>query len=68
MRPIDYLLGNINPNTGLPINALVKNQNFPSPVKIEAIPSLLGANNTSYNQNIQTRDGSAIPVRQMTNV
>ena len=68
MRPIDYLLGNINPNTGLPINALVKDQNFPSPVKIDAMPSLLGASNMSYNQNIQSRDGSAIPVRQMTNV
>ena len=68
MRPIDYLLGNINPNTGLPINSLVKDQNFPRPVKINAMPSLLGANNMSYNQNIQTRDGSAIPVRQLTNV
>lgn len=72
MRPIDYLLGNINPNTGLPINALVKDQNFPRPVKIDAMPSLLGVNNSlispMYNQNIQSRDGSVIPVRQMTNV
>lgn len=64
-RPIDILLG-INPNTGLNASALVADQNFPSPVKVEPLNSIMG--NQNFNQGVNMRSGDPIQVRPMMNV
>lgn len=65
-RPISLLYGNVNPNTGLPINSLIADQNFPSPVKVTGLPQI--GNNPSYNTNVTMRSGNPIVPRPMNQV
>ena len=65
-RPIDALLGNIDPLTGLRRGMVGGNASYmQSPVKMSALPQI--GNNTVYNQDIAMRSGNNIPVRPMTN-
>lgn len=66
-RPIDALLGNIDPLTGLRRGMVGGNASYmQSPVKMSALPQV--GNNAGYNENIAMRSGNNIPVRPMTNV
>ncbi len=65
-RPIDALLGNIDPLTGLRRGMVGGNASYmQSPVKMSALPQV--GNNAGYNQGIAMRSGNNIPVRPMTN-
>ena len=66
VRPISLLYGNVNPNTGLPINALIGDQNFPSPVGVSALPQI--TNNPAFNENVTMRSGDPIVPRPMNQV
>ena len=66
-RPIDALLGNIDPLTGLRRGMVGGNASYmQSPVKMSALPQV--GNNAGYNQGIAMRSGNNIPVRPMNNV
>ena len=66
-RPIDALLGNIDPLTGLRRGMVGGNASYmQSPVKVTALPQI--GNNTAYNTGVTMRSGNNIPVRPMTNV
>lgn len=66
VRPIDALLGNIDPLTGLRRGMVGGNASYmQSPVKMSALPQI--GNNAGYNENIAMRSGNNIPVRPMTN-
>jgi hypothetical protein len=67
-RPISLLYGNINPNTGLPINALIADQNFPAPVKISGLPQIAPSDVSNFNQNVRMRSGEPIVPRPMNQV
>ena len=65
-RPIDALLGNIDPLTGLRRGRIGGNASYmQSPVKMSTLPQI--GNNAGYNENIAMRSGNKIPVRPMTN-
>ena len=65
-RPIDALLGNIDPLTGLRRGMVGGNASYmQSPVKVTALPQI--GNNTAYNTGVTMRSGNNIPVRPMTN-
>ena len=65
-RPIDALLGNIDPLTGLRRGMVGGNTSYmQSPVKMSALPQV--GNNAGYNQDSAMRSGNNIPVRPMTN-
>jgi len=65
-RPIDALLGNIDPLTGLRRGMVGGNASYmQSPVKVNALPQM--GNNLSFNENVTMRSGNNIPVRPMTN-
>ena len=65
-RPIDALLGNIDPLTGLRRGMIGGNASYmQSPVKVSALPQV--GNSEAYNQNIAMRSGNNIPIRPMTN-
>lgn len=65
-RPIDALLGNIDPLTGLRRGMVGGNASYmQSPVKMSALPQV--GNNAVYNQDIAMRSGNNIPVRPMNN-
>jgi len=65
-RPIDALLGNIDPLTGLRRGMIGGNASYmQSPVKMSALRQI--GNNAGYNENIAMRSGNNIPVRPMTN-
>lgn len=66
VRPISLLYGNVNPNTGLPINALIGDQNFPLPVRVSALPQI--TNNPAFNENVTMRSGDPIVPRPMNQV
>ena len=66
VRPIDALLGNIDPLTGLRRGMVGGNASYmQSPVKVSALPQI--GNNPSYNTDVTMRSGNNIPVRPMTN-
>ena len=65
-RPIDALLGNIDPLTGLRRGMVGGNASYmQSPVKVTGLPQI--GNNTAYNTGVTMRSGNNIPVRPMTN-
>lgn len=65
-RPIDALLGNIDPLTGLRRGMVGGNASYmQSPVKVTALPQI--GNNPSFNTGVTMRSGNNIPVRPMTN-
>lgn len=65
-RPIDALLGNIDPLTGLRRGMVGGNASYmQSPVKVTGLPQI--GNNTAYNDGVTMRSGNNIPVRPMTN-
>ena len=65
-RPIDALLGNIDPLTGLRRGMVGGNASYmQKPVKVTALPQI--GNNTAYNTGVTMRSGNNIPVRPMTN-
>ena len=65
-RPIDALLGNIDPLTGLRRGKVGGNASYmQSPVKVTGLPQI--GNNTAYNTGVTMRSGNNIPVRPMTN-
>ena len=65
-RPINALLGNIDPLTGLRRGMVGGNASYmQSPVKVSALPQI--GNNPSYNTDVTMRSGNNIPVRPMTN-
>jgi hypothetical protein len=65
-RPIDALLGNIDPLTGLRRGMVGGNASYmQSPVKVSALPQI--GNNPSYNTDVTMRSGNNIPIRPMTN-
>jgi len=65
-RPIDALLGNIDPLTGLRRGMVGGNASYmQSPVKVTGLPQM--GNNLSFNENVTMRSGNNIPVRPMTN-
>ena len=65
-RPIDALLGNIDPLTGLRRGMVGGNASYmQSPVKVTGLPQI--GNNTAYNTDVTMRSGNNIPVRPMTN-
>jgi len=65
-RPIDVLLGNIDPLTGLRRGMVGGNASYmQSPVKVTGLPQI--GNNPSYNTDVTMRSGNKIPVRPMTN-
>ena len=67
VRPIDALLGNIDPLTGLRRGMVGGNASYmSSPVKVNALPQM--GNNPSFNENVTIRSGNNIPVRPMNNV
>ena len=65
-RPISLLYGNVNPNTGLPINSLIADQNFPSPVSVTGLQQI--GNNPSFNKDVTMRSGNRIVPRPMNQV
>ena len=66
-RPIDALLGNIDPLTGLRRGMVGGNASYmQSPVKVTGLPQM--GNNLSFNENVTMRSGNNIPVRPMNNV
>lgn len=66
VRPIDALLGNIDPLTGLRRGMVGGNASYmQSPVKVTGLPQI--GNNTAYNTGVTMRSGNNIPVRPMTN-
>ena len=66
VRPIDALLGNIDPLTGLRRGMVGGNASYmQSPVKVTGLPQI--GNNPSYNTDVTMRSGNNIPVRPMTN-
>ena len=66
-RPIDVLLGNIDPLTGLRRGMVGGNASYmQSPVKVTGLPQI--GSNPSYNTDVTMRSGNKIPVRPMTNV
>lgn len=66
-RPIDALLRNIDPLTGLRRGMVGGNASYmQSPVKVTGLPQI--GNNPSYNTDVTMRSGNKIPVRPMTNV
>lgn len=67
-RPISLLYGNVNPNTGLPINSLIADQNFPSPVSVTGLQQIAPSNVANYNQNVRMRSGDPIVPRPMNQV
>tara|TARA_R100001129_G_C5299929_1_gene242273 strand:+ start:244 stop:1350 length:1107 start_codon:yes stop_codon:yes gene_type:complete len=67
-RPISLLYGNINPNTGLPIGALIADQNFPAPVKVSGLPQISPSDVSNFNQNVRMRSGEPIVPRPMNQV
>ena len=65
-RPINALLGNIDPLTGLRRGMVGGNASYmQSPVKVTGLPQI--GNNTAYNTGVTMRSGNNIPVRPMTN-
>lgn len=65
-RPINVLLGNIDPLTGLRRGMVGGNASYmQSPVKVIGLPQI--GNNPSYNTDVTMRSGNKIPVRPMTN-
>ena len=65
-RPVDVLLGNIDPLTGLRRGMVGGNASYmQSPVKVTGLPQI--GNNPSYNTDVTMRSGNKIPVRPMTN-
>jgi len=65
-RPIDALLGNIDPLTGLRRGMIGGNASYmQSPVKVSALPQM--GNNPAFNENVTMRSGNNIPVRPMNN-
>ena len=65
-RPINALLGNIDPLTGLRRGMVGGNASYmQSPVKVSALPQI--GNNPSYNTDVTMRSGNNIPIRPMTN-
>jgi hypothetical protein len=67
-RPISLLYGNVNPNTGLPVNALIADQNFPAPVKVSGLPQISPSDVSNFNQNVRMRSGEPIVPRPMNQV
>ena len=67
-RPISLLYGNINPNTGLPINSLIADQNFPAPVKVTGLPQISPSDLANFNQDVRMRSGDPIVPRPMNQV
>ncbi len=69
-RPIDALLGNIDPLTGLRRGMVGGNASYmQSPVKVTGLPQIDDRNTlTDYNNTVTMRSGNNIPVRPMTNV
>ena len=66
VRPIDALLGNIDPLTGLRRGMVGGNASYmQSPVKVTGLPQI--GNNPSYNTDVTMRSGNNIPIRPMTN-
>jgi hypothetical protein len=68
-RPIDALLGNIDPLTGLRRGVVGGNASYmQSPVKVTGLPQIDDRNTlTNYNNTVTMRSGNNIPVRPMTN-
>jgi len=68
-RPIDALLGNIDPLTGLRRGMVGGNASYmQSPVKVTGLPQIDTRNIlTDYNNTVTMRSGNNIPVRPMTN-
>ena len=67
-RPISLLYGNVNPNTGLPINSLIADQNFPPPVRVSGLPQISPSDVSNFNQNVRMRSGDQIVPRPMNQV
>ncbi len=70
VRPIDALLGNIDPLTGLRRGMVGGNASYmQSPVKVTGLPQIDDRNTlTDYNNTVTMRSGNNIPVRPMNNV
>ncbi len=68
-RPIDTLLGNIDPLTGLRRGMVGGNASYmQSPVKVTGLPQIDDRNTlTDYNNTVTMRSGNNIPIRPMTN-
>ncbi len=68
-RPIDALLGNIDPLTGLRRGMVGGNASYmQSPVKVTGLPQIDDRNTlTDYNNTVTMRSGNNIPIRPMTN-